>query len=290
MLAFTQPNDKIIWLTNKLPRLANIVLTMLIGVSLAALTWQVLAPPPAPGLADHLPSKPSHARQSRSNKPKYATQIANLHLLGRASKPQVQDIPDAPKTRLNLNLRGVLASDDENAMAIIASGGANERFYHLGDAIPGGATLKAVYPDRVLLERNAQMETLPLPKSENTGIEIAKTQPPAVATNIEASNKLSTLRRQILKNPGQLGKLVRAKPVMDQGRFTGYALSPTGNKELFRELGLESGDVVTAVNGITIDRPEKGLNALQKLVSASEVTITLLRGGSEFTLHHNLAP
>lgn len=290
MLAFAQSNDKIIWLTNKLPQLASVVMTMLIGYSLAALTWQVLTPPPALGLADRLPSKPLPTSQSRSNKPKYEIQIAKLHLFGKTSKPQVQDIPDAPKTRLNLNLLGVLASDDENAMAIIASGGANERFYHLGDAIPGGATLKAVYPDRVLLERNAQMETLPLPKSENTGVQISKAQPPAVATYTGANNRLGSLRKQILKNPGQLGKLVRAKPVMNQGRFTGYALSPTGNKKLFKELGLEPGDIVTAVNGITIDRPEKGLNALQNLVSASEVTITLLRGGNEFTLHHNLTP
>jgi general secretion pathway protein C len=77
---------------------------------------------------------------------------------------------------------------------------------------------------------------------------------------------------------------------MEKGRFKGYQLSPSGNQKLFNELGLEPGDIVTAVNGINIDRPEKGLNALQNLVSATEVTVTLLRDGSEITLQHQLAP
>ena len=182
------------------------------------------------------------------------------------------------------------------AIAIIASGGSDEKIYQIGDTIPGGATLKAVYPDRVLLERQSKMETLAFPKDAIKGIAFSKPAARAVPVNTaspETDQKLGNLRRKILKNPGQLGKLVQARPVMKNGNFEGYQLSPSGkedgNKQLFQELGLEPGDIVTAVNDIMIDRPEKGLNALQNLVNAPEVTITLLRGGNEVTLHHSLS-
>jgi general secretion pathway protein C len=263
------------------------LLIILIGSSLAILTWQIIAPAPQFVIENSPNASPSIPLQA--DKPRHEGQIAQLHLFGKAPIAR-KEIPDAPKTRLNLTLHGVFASENEDAMAIISSGGANERFYHLGDAIPGGATLKAVYPDRVLLERNSKTETLPLPKSINTGIAISRTPAPTVASNPETGSKLSTLRKEILSNPGKLGKLVQAKPAMEKGRFKGYQLSPSGNHKLFNELGLEPGDIVTAVNGINIDRPEKGLNALQNLVSATEVTVTLLRDGSEITLQHQLAP
>jgi type II secretory pathway component PulC len=57
---------------------------------------------------------------------------------------------------------------------------------------------------------------------------------------------------------------------------------------MFGQLGLQSGDVVTAVNGITIDRPDKGLLALQDLVKADQLSVTLLRNGSEITIEHSL--
>jgi general secretion pathway protein C len=288
MMVISKSENKIEWLVNKLPAFSSMLLTILIGSSLAILTWQIIAPAPQ-SIAQHS-SRDLTGIPSPTDKPRYEGQIANLHIFGKASKAKADTPPDAPKTRLNLTLHGVFASEDEDAMAIISSGGANERYYHIGDAIPGGATLKAVYPDRVLLERNAKTETLPLPKSENTGIAISRTSAPTVESNPDVGNKLGTLRKEILSNPERLGKLVQARPAMEKGQFKGYQLSPSGDTTLFSELGLEPGDIVTAVNGINIDRPEKGLNALQNLINATEVTVTLLREGSEITLQHELTP
>ena len=229
--------------------------------------------------------------RTKTNDPRHDLQIAQLHLFGKASEPQSNQLPTAPKTRLNLTLRGVFSTRDQNAIAIIASGEVNERFYRVGDSIPGGATLKAVYPDRILLERNFQMETLPMPKGKDAGMKISMNsanKPASIISGASSGAKLSHLRKQILKNPQQLGKMVQAKPVTEQGRFLGYRLSLRGSTNLAEELGLRSGDVVTSVNGIALDRPEKGLNALQNLINAPDVTLTLLRNGNEVTVHHSL--
>jgi len=43
--------------------------------------------------------------------------------------------------------------------------------------------------------------------------------------------------------------------------------------------GLEPGDIVTSINGIALDNPVRGLEALRDLSSADEITIELLRNG-----------
>jgi general secretion pathway protein C len=282
--------NKLSWLTSWLPTTSSALLVIAIAYLLATPFWQVIAPrPPRDSLS---PRNPSPLTWTKSPRPIYDKQIAQLHLFGEASKVQTDQVPVAPETRLNLNLRGVFSSDDQkNALAIIASGGTDERYYRVGDSIPGGATLKAVYPDRVLLERNLQMETLALPKGKDPGIRISVQPVTATSTALIHANsgaKLNQLRQRILKNPTQLNKMLSARPFSKDGQFVGYRLSLRENAGLARELGLESGDIVTSVNGITLDRPEKGLNALQNLVSAPEVTLTLLRNGSEVTVHHSL--
>ncbi|MGH8503544.1 MAG: type II secretion system protein GspC [Gammaproteobacteria bacterium] len=303
------------WLAAALPGLVAAGLTVLIAYSLANLTWRVFAPAPEA-------SQPAAARAAKlpstvKKRPDYALQIANLHLFGQAREEQPK-VLDAPDTRLNLALRGVYATGDGQALAIIASGGSNERFYRLGDAIVGGGVLKAVYADRVILEHNQRMETLRLPKSR-LGLKAAdaadassadgyadaaeayaagydQNLPDAAASygdsgylpGAQGGVDLGAVRQQILQDPGRLGDMVQAAPVNENGQFKGYRLTPQGNTQLFEQIGLQEGDIVTAVNGIAIDRPDKGLLALQDLVKADQVSVTLLRNGTEITVEHSL--
>lgn len=87
-------------------------------------------------------------------------------LFGFNEQPEVQKQPaDIPKTRLNLVLRGALAElghKDKKASAII-QGSNQDKLYAIGDTLPGGATLKEIHPDHVVLSRNGQLETLYFP-------------------------------------------------------------------------------------------------------------------------------
>ncbi|MBA2491765.1 MAG: type II secretion system protein GspC [Gammaproteobacteria bacterium] len=309
------------WLLAGLPALAAAVLTVLIAYSLANLGWRVFAPAPevsAPAATRNV-DLPDAARE----RPDYALAIANLHLFGDA--PEVQPrLVDAPDTRLNLALRGIYATGNDRALAIIASDGSNEKFYRLGDAIVGGGVLKAVYGDRVILEHNQRMETLRLPRSrlnlnaKKAGSHDANNTegytdaaqayaagydnpvPDAGASAATGSDylpdggsggvDLGAVRQQILQDPGRLGDMLRVTPARENGngQFLGYQLTPQGNTQLFEQIGLQEGDIVTSVNGIAIDRPDKGLLALQDLVKAEQVSVTLLRNGTEITVEHSL--
>ena len=72
---------------------------------------------------------------------------------------------------------------------------------------------------------------------------------------------------------------VRAEPYRQAGKLKGYRIFPGRDKNLFGQLGLEPGDVVTAVNGIPLDSPLKGLEVMQNITDASEVNVDVLRNG-----------
>ncbi|MBA2410626.1 MAG: type II secretion system protein GspC [Gammaproteobacteria bacterium] len=305
------------WLLAGLPGVAAAALTVLIAYSLANLGWRVFAPAPevwAPAATQNV-----DLPDTATERPDYALAIANLHLFGEAREAQPR-LVDAPDTRLNLALRGIYATGNDQALAIIASDGSNEKFYRLGDAIVGGGVLKAVYVDRVILEHNQRMETLRLPRSrlnlygKKAGALKANAtegytdaaqayaagydQPMPDAASAAAGSDylpdggsgvdLGAVRQQILQDPGRLGDMIRAAPATENGQFLGYQLTPQGNTQLFEQIGLQEGDIVTSVNGIAIDRPDKGLLALQDLVKAEQVSVTLLRDGSEITVEHSL--
>ena len=50
-------------------------------------------------------------------------------------------------------------------------------------------------------------------------------------------------------------------------------------------LGLAKGDTIQAMNGIPIDSPERGLEALARFRSVDDVRLEVLRGGAKTSLH-----
>jgi general secretion pathway protein C len=312
MIALAQSKKRLSGLAAVLPKVVAAGLTVLVGYSLAGLTWRLFLP--APETPIEVVARAPMPTTTPEQHPDYAGQIANLHLFGQAPQPQAAQVLAAPETRLkNLTLRGVYATGDKQALAIIGGGG-NERFYRVGDAIAGGVTLNAVYSDRVILEHNGRMETLRLPRSKDASVlSVANSASPGASSfdlmaetyyrttqfggasshlpNGQTSQvDLGELRQEILQDPGRLSDMVQATAEYENGKFKGYKLIPQGNPQLFSQLGLQEGDIVTAVNGIALDRPDKGLLALQDLVKADQVSVTLLRDGAEITVEHSLGP
>ncbi|MRI34632.1 hypothetical protein EOPP23_16740 [Endozoicomonas sp. OPT23] len=89
-------------------------------------------------------------------------------LFGFSNKAEAQKQgADIPKTRLNLTLRGALGelgSRTDEASAIIQSS-SQDKLYGIGDTLPGGATLKEIHSDHVVLNRGGQLETLSFPEA-----------------------------------------------------------------------------------------------------------------------------
>ncbi|MGF1548296.1 MAG: type II secretion system protein GspC [Thiotrichales bacterium] len=273
------------------PALAALLLIAL-AWSLAHLIWLFVAPP-AP--VNHTPrDEPTRLRPVTA--PDYASRIGQLDLFGIAAIKSAEVPEDAPETQLNLKLSGIYALRDETrGLALISAGGAAEKLFKVGDTLPGNAKLSAVHPDRVMLERSGRFETLRLPSNTpaagqsgaaRTPAAFTRGAPPAQPTPTQAAPDLAEFRQEMLSNPTRLGQLVAVAPAYENNLFVGYRLTKRQEHPLFDELNLQSGDIVTRVNDLVIDRPEKGIQALQQLSQAQSLSITVNRNGQSFEISH----
>lgn len=101
--------------------------------------------------------------------------ISSFKLFGDALAPvkaAVVQTEKLPETSLKLKLTGVLAGKNNlQAGALIEGPDRQTRSYRIDEALPGGATLKQVFPDRVVLERSGQLENLIFEETRPIGIE-----------------------------------------------------------------------------------------------------------------------
>lgn len=277
-------------------RILPVLLTLLlvIGCSylLSKITW-ALIPDDNPALPmQNQGMDTANTQQQRTD----YSHISQAHLFGiyqqSAASPQTQDAPD---TRLNLVLKGVLSAEPMSKASVIISLGKNgkEDMYSIGDQV-ASATLKEIYADRVILQRSGQLETLRMPEEFNDDFITSSPSndlPDQGNTQIDTSSPgaaLSDIREEILKNPTSFGKYAIPVPYKENGRIVGYRLAPQGDNTLFDVVGLDPDDVIVAVNGVKLDDPAEGLKALRELQSASQVNITVLRNGAEIPLQFDI--
>lgn len=268
--------------TRRAIRILNLLLIIWIAWLLATMTWSLLAKPEPTGAA--LPETVTPTPQVNQQQA-LVRQLPNWHLFGEVAPeaaPVKTVVPvDAPDTRLKLSLHGTFSSDDsELARAIIADERRNEEMYAVGDILPGNAELSEIQADKVILLRGGRYEILRLPRDTITGDAGGAVISAADASRVETtSERLRTLRQSLRQNPKSLFGLVRTIPKKDdQGKMVGYILQPGREPELFEQMGLKPGDVVTRINDVNLNNLASGMQALRSVQSGDTVSMTVLRG------------
>lgn len=71
---------------------------------------------------------------------------------------------------------------------------------------------------------------------------------------------------------------------LDGGRFVGFRLVDLRDAALFEGVDIHAGDVLVAVNGQAIERPEQAFTAWTGLRVASEITLAVIRDGARYDL------
>jgi general secretion pathway protein C len=79
------------------------------------------------------------------------------------------------KSMLNVTLVGILfANKIADSQVIIRASNGEEKTYKIGDIIPGGAAIKRIMAEGLLVEQNGTLESLSLPKNDLTFEPVAK--------------------------------------------------------------------------------------------------------------------
>ena len=263
------------------PRIATWVLALALGVQAALIVTDLTGGKAGTSAANSGPVNLPPATP-RVN----AAVIANAGLFG-TPKPVVNNNANtATQSNIPLVLTGIIAaSDPNNGLAILGENAAAAKVYAVGDIVPGGVKLHSVLSDKVILDRNGNLEYLALPR-QNSGTGFA---PPPVS-NLPTENPVAERMRQLIASePGVISDIMRPQPVFAQGKQRGYRVYPGRNRQAFTRLGLRPGDLVTAINGTPLDDPARGQEIFSTLGSSSEAHVTVMRNGKQQDLTLNMA-
>ena len=284
----------------QLHTLAVVLLSLYLIAFAAKLMWRIIPEP-------QLSSTPTVAQRptlsSSSNQSGVDIQkIQQLNLFGDiAAAPvvaPVATVTDAPETRLNLTLTGVVASSEKEAGTAIIENRGSQAVYGLGEKIEGtNATLQKVFNDRVIIRNGSRDETLMLDgidyEEANRRREQQARQRPQVdqrdrmsprALSDEALEATAELRER----PANFTDFISISPKVEDGQLIGYQVSPGKEPELFKSAGLQAGDVISQINGLDLTDMQQSKEALNELRNAQTLELTIIRDGSLTTLYLDL--
>ncbi len=186
--------------------------------------------------------------------------------------------------QLNLKLNGTIQNKDKS-VALISKSGSKAKVYAIGEKIMAGVTVSEIHNDSVVLLHNGQNKILKMEKATG-GQSIFKMKQSSnkstnKSTNKSMRNKVSTYKKQLVKNPQKLANLFVGEPVIQDNKYKGIKVSSAKNKELLEHLGLKDGDIVMSVDNIPLNDFSKLGELASKMSLASKAEVLLLRDGVE---------
>lgn len=277
--------------TSLIRHLVILLLLALTAQQGAKLTWALLESPPTPAvsLTDLRQQALSQKTSPSETGGDVRTNQAALHLFGEPESILVNEPApspvDVPETTLNLTLRGVIAAKPmRKAVAVIGEDNKEDGIYRIGDTVPGNARIKAIYPDRVILERSGKLETLFIEdadRKQNTNL----AGPAARGEHLQINRNY--LNRK-MRNIPELAKEVGVEPHYRDGGQYGYKIVSATNSPFLKNLGLQSGDILYEVNGISLANASQALAAYEKLQDSREIWLEIERDGQRLTKTYSI--
>lgn len=287
--------------------LVRLLLVLSLSFSLARLFWLLLPLPNIPPAAVAIASVTNHA--GGDGKLVDIAQLKALHVFGKAAEaPKPDAAPavienQAVDTHLNLVLLGIVGSSDEKLARAIISSGDKQDVYSVGEALPvgNGVTLSKVLEDRVIINNNGQYESLWLYQNDPNAPSFSRqavTQSPPPSTQTMPLGRPGPMgpQMQTPESPEQAGDpgmaaatrslsdVVAMSIYRENGQVVGYKIRPGRDAEKFRALGLQTDDIVTAVNGMPLTNPAKIMEVYKNMGNTTSASLEIKRGGSVITV------
>ena len=215
---------------------------------------------------------------------------------------------NAQETRLALTLTGIVASTEDGRGSAVIKSGAAEQVYAVGDALPasGKVALAKVMPQQVVIDNNGTYELIKLYEGPGIAIPTRASRPPrhdattpvrggipneasSPATAAEQTALASQYRRQLYDSPESLASVVSVSPVRDGDRVVGFRIAPGADRVAFDTFGFQSGDIVTAVNGLALSDASNTVKLYQTMKDATQASFDIERDGGTVTVNVDLA-
>jgi type II secretion system protein C len=178
------------------------------------------------------------------------------------------------RTAQELVLTGtVLGRNFREGSALLGVARENPQTYAVGALLANGARLTEVHAKYVVLERAGHSARLYLDgaalhpsdrRSSSDVLSVGGEQRPAAA--VANSTELLT-------------DYLRPTPVYDGDMLVGYQVYPGAKPGVFSQLGLQSGDVITAIDGAPFVDPAQAIATLHELTNGIALSALVTRKG-----------
>ena len=269
-------------ISQALPRWVTLALVVAIAWQIARLVWLLI---PGSDVNDQIIAPPAQITRAASSGADSVDvqRIADAHLFGEANREEViiepqEDHENLAETRLNLSLKGTIASGNQDtAIAIIADATNEEKIYMIKDTVAPGATLHAVYADRVVLNRGGALEVLRLPREFPQGTAPVRRNTTSVSRT--ASPSAGSIQNVVTQNVTKLADVIRPTPYYVSGQMQGYRVYPGRDRKQFAALGLRPGDLIKDIDGAALTNPQQATEIFQGLGDKDQVPVTVERNG-----------
>jgi type II secretion system protein C len=270
-------------------RWLKFVVLLLLLVALAhqvsLVVWQLVPlPAAAMGQQSMPPVRSSDAVDAGANFQQQANAISRAFLFGRAEvqKKAVAVVEEAPETQLNYKLRGIYFSPDKRlSSAIVETRPNDSQHYLLEQELADKIILAGIERDYILISRYGKLERLNLEQADPLSTRALNRS--SGGGSAQQSALLRSYKKRYTSNPMALATRFQAIPVQQDGKNVGFKLKPLRGESLLKKLSFEPDDVFTAVNGVALENPFEALDALKSLATASNISVTFIRNGSEQT-------
>lgn len=208
------------------------------------------------------------------------------------------DIEKLKETDLKLKLWGTVAAKDGQTYAVIEDTKARQQnLYRPGDSVQD-ATVKMVLREKIILTVGGRDEILAMEETTSSKGRSRGGGSPARASAAERKMPVSSYPRQIklrsdqieqaLENVGDLMKQAKIRPHIENGQPAGVSITAIKPNAIFRRMRLRNGDVITGVNGDTIESVDDAMKIMENLSPGSSVQLQIKRRGREQTLDYSI--
>lgn len=212
--------------------------------------------------------------------------------LGKTS-PETSETPVARSTQ-KLTLLGTVNAGKQSLALIEA--GKESALYRGKELLPDGGRLDSILRNQVRIQypdgssQTLSMETAPLPDSRPSANQ--QNQAPGTYQVREVSENSWAIpaseMERARENMSQLLKQARLEPHVVDGQTDGFMVRMIKPGTLLGQLGLRLGDIITSVNGVSLDSPEKALQIFQQLREARRLTVSLIREGNPVNFEYEV--
>lgn len=200
--------------------------------------------------------------------------------------PEPVVVENLQPTSLKLKLLGTVTGDNDKAFAVIQNlQQRQQQLYRIGDTIQN-ATLKMILREKIILRVNGKDEILEIDKAQTK-----KTRRLSSKSATTDSRNITVKRSRVksaVKNINKLMQQARVRPHFTNGKADGLSLTGIKPNSIFHDMGLKSGDIITSVNGKTIESVEDVLTFYKSLQTSESVSLKLKRRGRLKTIDYNI--